>query len=142
MGNNGIIVHLGLDDMLKESFGEDHQELRKNIGTDKSILVRDVYDYMINPEKDELNPDGYTPEQVKTAHFIEREYGEVQHTPNFIYETNAGRPAFMHFNEKLSKYPDAFHLQNQGNVEFGNLEEQVTEEHVYLKATDQAMGGK
>lgn len=140
MGKNVIIVHLGLEDRLKESYSENYQELKKNLGEDKSILVQDVYSYMVNPEKDELNPEAYTEDQKDLVDVIKKKYNEIMH-PQFKYEINSGGMGWMKFNEKLSKYPDAFHAKGS-NVEFGNLEEQVAEEHVYLQAHEEIIGGE
>lgn len=141
MGNNEIIVQLGLEDMLKESYSENYQPLEKNIGSDKNILVRDLYNYMVNPERDELNSEGYTEDQKDLVDFIEKEYNEARH-PQFKYKLNLGGMGYMQFNQKLSNYPDAFHTGGS-NVEFGNLEESSLEkERIYLEAHRETIGGK
>ena len=147
MGEGGITVHLGLEDILRDSYPEEYQELKKNIGGDKTILVRDIYNYMMNPKKDDLNPE-YTENQKDLMRFIEKKYKE-ESSPRFKYRANTGGVRWMDFNDKLSNYPDAFHREESGDnaeyVEFGKLEEinpNLANEHVYLEAHQEIIGGK
>lgn len=141
MGNNGIIVHLGLEDVLREEFPKDCKELKKNIGIDKTSLVRDVYNYMMDPESDALNPQEYTSEQGELVNFIKKEYDSQRTSQKFKYRSNAGGMGYMNFDEKLSRYPDAFHTGGI-DIEYGNLEENTEKEHVYLEAHRELVGGR
>lgn len=142
MGKKGIIVHLGLEDELKDECEEDYQELKKNIGIDKTGLVKDIYQYMMMPEKDELNPNGYTPAQIKTAKVVKKAYDKSDSRDLcFGYKTNTGARGTMYFSDKFSSHPDAFH-EGKNTTEFGNLEEKVGQEEVYLTAAVSDIGGK
>jgi hypothetical protein len=143
MESKAIVVHLGLEESLKGSLPGAVQEVKKNIGKDKSGSVQDLYTYMMMAGSDELNPSAYTPEEMELAEFIkEKVYdAQTQGSPRqFMYKAVSGGRGYMEFSEKLSKYPDAFHPGNS-NVEFGNLEETVEQEHVYLEAHRQHIGG-
>lgn len=144
MGDKDITVYLGLEESLRDMFegqGREYEILKKNIGSDKNALVEEVYNYLLAPQEDELNPEGYTEKQKDMAEFIKENY-EGKSNPFLTYESNAGGSSFMYFDDKLSSYPDAFHEGSSEGEEFGNLEEEILEEEVYLKAANQATGGK
>ena len=142
MENQGIIVHLGAEDAIRDKCREEYQELEKNIGKDKTGLVKDIFDYMMMTREDELNPEGYTPAQINTAKIIRKAYDEDgRGTSGFRYKTDTGGFAWMYFDKKLSSYLDAFHTED-GSVEFGNLEETIEQEHVYLIAETTPIGGR
>lgn len=152
MTNDEIIVHLGLHEQDYIEFEEDnpnieYEELKKNIGEDKHILVEDLYRYMINSEKDDLNEKRYNENQGKLVEFIENMYQPgMTEEPYFNYKNGPGENDWstMYFRDKLSKYPDAFHqgYSSDNDEEFGSLDEEVLKEHVYLNARYQATGGE
>lgn len=141
MGDQKVLVHLGLDEPFQDDFPGECRELVKNIGSKRDVMVRDVYNYLMNPSADELNPEEYTPVQRDLVTFVRKRYDEVSHTPNFMYQIRPNVDGFLQFNEKFSRHEDAFH-DEESIRKVGNLEERTVEKHVYLKATPQDMGGR
>ncbi len=140
MEKKPVVVHLSLDDPLKDLFKGECTELKKNLGPSRDALVKEVFNYLMNPTADENNPQEYTRPQRELADFVKGQYN-VKHIPSIIYQNREGSLGYMRFDEPLSKYPDAFH-PGDSSREFGNLEEKATDENVFLSATPQDMGGK
>ncbi len=126
MKNKAIIIHLGLDEAFRAAFSGECSELVK-ILANKDILIRQVYNYLMDPSADKLNPKKYTESQREFVNFVKEHYEYIlKYVPqslSFIYKTEDGTKGFMKFDKKLLQYQDAFH-------KFGNLEE-----HIYLTAT-------
>lgn len=144
MGENSIIVHLGLGDMLSKAYPEfEGVELKKNLGDKKELPVKEVYNYLIDTETDSLNPQDYDMHQKDLVKLVQEEYnpalGVRGYIPSFEYRTNRNGEEFMYFNERLSDHSDAFidRMEPAG----GNLEKVVGYD-VYLRAAPQESGGK
>lgn len=148
MGDQKLLVHLGLDTPFQDDFSEsgiECRELVKSIRGRRDVVVRDVYDCLMNPSADELNPKEYTPAQRALVAYVRERYDAVSHipgyTPNFMYQIRPDITGFLQFDEKLSQHEDAFH-EKESTRKVGNLEERTVENHVYLMATPQDYGGR